>query len=103
MITVVIIKDHTAHSFGQFSFNGMKVNGSKTELCLFHKSNTAPIKILINSNEVTLKKSINILEVIYDSKLQWSDHIAHTIKRSMNALNAICLLQIFFTKRSYLG
>ena len=24
--------------------SGMKVNGSKTELCLFHKGDTAPIK-----------------------------------------------------------
>ena len=68
--------------------SGMKVNGSKTELCLFHKGNTAPIKILINGNEVASKKSINILGVIFDSKLQWSDRIAHTIKRSMNTLNA---------------
>ena len=71
-------------------------------ICLFHKGDTAPIKITINGNEVTSKKSINILGVIFDSKLQWSDHIAHTIKNSMSALNAIRLIKKFFTQKELL-
>ena len=83
--------------------SGMKVNEAKTELCLFHKGDTTPIKITINGNDVTSKKSINILGVIFDAKLQWSDHIAHTIKRSISALNAIRLIKKFFTKKELLG
>ena len=47
---------------------------------------------------VTSKKPINVLGVIFDSKLQWSDHISHSIKRLMNALNAIQIIKSFFTK-----
>ena len=81
----------------------MRVNEAKTELCLFHKGDTTPIKITINGNDVTSKKSINILGVIFDPKLQWSDHIAHTIKRSISALNAIRLIKKYFTKKELLG
>ena len=69
--------------------SGMRVNESKTEPCLFHRGDSGPITIKINGNEVVSKKSINLLGVIFDSKLQWSDHISQSIKRSMNALNAI--------------
>ena len=49
---------------------------------------------MINSN-----RSINVLGVIFDSKLQWSDHIALTIKKSFSALNAICLIKKFFNQK----
>ena len=38
------------------SSSGMKVNESKTELCLFHKGDTGPITLTINNNVVTSKK-----------------------------------------------
>ena len=71
---------------------------SKTELCLFHKVDTGPINISINGSVISSKKSINVLGVIFDSKLQWSEQISHTIKRSMNALNAIRLIRHYFKK-----
>ena len=46
---------------------------------------------------------MNILGVIFDLKLQWTDHISHSIKRSMKALNAIRLIHKFFTKRELLS
>ena len=81
----------------------MKVNESKTELCLFHRGDSGPITVNINGNEVTSKKTINILGVIFDSKLQWSDQVAHSIKRSMNALNAIRLIRRFFKRDELLN
>ena len=83
--------------------SGMKVNESKTELCLFHRGDSGPITVNINGNEVTSKKTINILGVIFDSKLQWSDQVAHSIKRSMNALNAIRLIRRFFKRDELLN
>ena len=59
--------------------SGMKVNESKTELCLFHRGDSGPITVNINGIEITSKKTINILGVIFDAKLQWSDHIYHAI------------------------
>ena len=44
-------------------------------------------------------KTINVLGVIFDSKLQWADHIAHAITKSFSALNAIRLIKKFFTQK----
>ena len=83
--------------------SGMNVNESKTELCLFHRGDSGPITVNINGNEVTSKKTINILGGIFDSKLQWSEQIAHCIKCSMNALNAIHLIRQYFKRDELLN
>ena len=42
------------------------------------------------------QKKINVLGVIFDQKLQWSDHVAHCISESNKALCAIRLISKFF-------
>ena len=69
--------------------SGMKVNEAKMNLCLFHAKDTAPIVINFNGIQLTSSTNINILGVIFDQKLQWGDYVAHCIKRSSKALNAI--------------
>ena len=73
---------------------GIKVNESKTSLCLFHRGDTTPITINLYGKLIKSNKMINVLGVIFDSKLQWNDHIAHALKRSMKALNAIRLMKL---------
>ena len=55
--------------------SGMKVNESKTDLCLFHRGDTTQITLELYGKSITSNKTINILGVIFDSKLQWADHI----------------------------
>ena len=74
-----------------------------TDLCLFHRRDTTPISISINGVNLTSNKTINILGVIFDSKLTWVDHISHAIKRSITALNAIRIIKRFFTKKELLS
>ena len=81
--------------------SGMRVNESKTDLCLFHRGDTTPISISINGVNLTSNKTIKILVVIFDSKLTWADHISHAIKCSITALNAIRIIKRFFTKRNF--
>ena len=81
------------------SKSGMKVNEQKTDLCLFYKRDVASISIILSGQVISSNKTINVLGVIFDSKLQWSDHIALTIKKSFNALNAIKLIKKFFTPK----
>ena len=40
--------------------------------------------------------SMNVLGVIFDSKLSWNDHIAHCISKSKKALFALRLLRKYF-------
>ena len=47
-------------------------------------------------------KTINVLGVLFDQKLQWSDHIASCIAKSNRALSAIRLIRKFFTTKELL-
>ena len=80
----------------------MKVNDAKTGLCLFYSKDTTPIQITLNNVTITSSKSINVLGVIFDQKLQWSEHISNCILKSSKALNAIRLIRKFFTTKELL-
>ena len=45
---------------------------------------------------------VNVLRVIFDSKLQWAPQVANCISKSLSALNAIRLIKKFFTKKELL-
>jgi hypothetical protein len=62
--------------------SGLNVNQSKTEICLFHKQDQQPIQVTVENVIVTSKKSMNVLGVIFDSKLDWSIQIATCIKKA---------------------
>ena len=80
----------------------MRVNESKTDLCLFYRGDTTPITLTVYGQKIKSNRTINVLGVIFDTKLQWPDHIAHAIKRSMKSLNAIKLIKKFFTRNELL-
>ena len=77
--------------------SGLKVNESKTEICLFHRSESQSIEIIVNG--VTLKSTpqIKVLGVIFDSGLKWTQQIANTVKKAKFALNAIKLIRKYFS------
>ena len=76
--------------------SGLKVNESKTEICLFHRSDRKIIIIEINNVQIRSTPQINVLGVTFDSKLQWNEHIAKTIKKSNRNLHAIRIIAKFF-------
>ena len=45
---------------------------------------------------------MNVLGVIFDSKLQWAPQVANCITKSQNALNAVKLIKRFFTRTELL-
>ena len=47
---------------------------------------------------VVSKKSINVLGVTFDSKLQWGDHITNAINKSRKSLHAIRLITKYLQK-----
>ena len=76
--------------------SGMIVNNNKTEICLFYKNDVAPINIIMDNTTVKTKSTINILGVLFDSKLHWGQHITQAIHKANRALNAIKLIRKFF-------
>jgi hypothetical protein len=82
--------------------SGLKVNESKTELCLFHRKDTQPVQINLSNILVRSKPSINVLGVIFDSKLQWVEQVSKAVRRANSALHAIRLIRKFFTTKELL-
>ena len=83
--------------------SGMKVNESKTDLCLFYKEDSTPISLNLYGKTIVSNKTMNVLGVIFDSKMQWSNQVAHAIKRSTKALNAIKLIKKIFNQQELLS
>ena len=82
--------------------SGMKVNEAKTCLCLFYHKDSTPIEITLNNVKIKSVTKINVLGVIFDQRLQWSDHISHCTKKSSKALCAIRLISKFFNTQELL-
>jgi hypothetical protein len=49
--------------------SGLVVNSSKTELCLFHRNDQPVIEIRVCNDPMKCQKSMNVLGVTFDSKL----------------------------------
>ena len=77
--------------------SGLKVNETKTEVCLFHRSIEAKIHLSVNGSIIESSKSMSVLGVIFDSKLNWNDHIAKAINKANSALHCIRLIKNYFT------
>ena len=77
--------------------SGLKVNEIKTELCLFHRLDQPIVTINLNGQQITSKKTMNVLGVCFDSKLQWQEQVALTIKKAKSSLHAIKLIKPYFS------
>ena len=76
--------------------SGLKINGTKTELCLFHRNDHAPITITLNGITLKSKSSINVLGVQFDSKLTWIDQVNKSINKARKTLHGINLIKKYF-------
>ena len=76
--------------------SGLKVNESKTELCIFHRSMNTDGNLLIDNVLIESKNEINVLGITFDSKLQWSPQVSRAIKGANNSLQAIKLIRKYF-------
>jgi hypothetical protein len=72
--------------------SGLKVNQEKTHLCLFYMKDTACVSITLDNVVILSKKEINVLGVVFDSRLCWDNHVEKVINKENKALNAIKLL-----------
>ena len=68
------------------SDSGLKVNKAKTELCIFYKNDTNQIVLDLNGTEIKSSNTMNVLGVIFDSKLQWCSQVANSVRKANSAL-----------------
>ena len=72
--------------------SGLVVNEEKTEVCLFHRRDHQTVYLTINGKQIMTKKTINVLGVVFDGKLQWTNQIKQAINKSKRALHGIKLI-----------
>ena len=77
--------------------SGLKVNESKTEMCMFHRNQTKIVTLTLNDAIIRSTPQIKVLGIIFDSKLQWKEQISNAIKKSDRALQAIKIIKKYFT------
>ena len=78
--------------------SGLKVNESKTELCIFHRTNNTEGRLIVDNETIESKNEINVLGITFDSKLQWIPQVSRAIKGANNSLQAIKLIRKYFSK-----
>jgi hypothetical protein len=83
--------------------SGLLVNTSKTEICLFYNQDTAPVSVRVQGIPVVTKKSMNVLGVIFDSKLCWSEQVTSAVNSANCSLNAIKIIRKFFSSRELIN
>ena len=76
--------------------SGLLVNESKTEVCLFHRSDQPKFFITLQNLRIESKKEMNVLGVTFDSKLNWNAHVANAICKAKKSLYALRLLRKLF-------
>jgi hypothetical protein len=76
----------------------LKINESKTELCVFHRSKDADIEIEFCNHRIKNKSNINILGILFDSKLNWHDHVDRRVIEANQRLFAIKTIKNYFTQ-----
>jgi arginine deiminase len=51
------------------------------------------VRLKIGGDTIITKKTINVLGVIFDTNLQWTEHLAKATTKSNHALNGFNLLE----------
>ena len=82
--------------------SGLKINKSKTELCVFTRTAHQAVSITVNGTIIESKNTMNVLGLLFDSKLQWGPHVAKILQKADRALNAIKLIKRFFNEQELL-
>ena len=78
--------------------SGLKINNSKTEICIFHRTETNIVNITIDNTIITSTDTINILGITFDCHLKWNQQYTKAIKEANSNLYAIKRIAKFFTK-----
>ena len=77
--------------------SGMKVNASKTELCIFHRNDIQSSVIILDNEQIFSKSTIKVLGLTFDSKLNWFSHVTSTLIKCKRTLQAIRLISEYFS------
>jgi hypothetical protein len=78
--------------------SGLKVNEAKTEMCVFHRNKNERVEIELCGHKIKNKTNINILGILFDSQLNWTDHVNIAVAEANQRLFALKIIKPYFTK-----
>jgi hypothetical protein len=58
------------------------VNKTQTEICIFHKHECQVLEIRVKDTIVKTKNIVNVLGVLFHTRLMWCGQVAKTIMKS---------------------
>ena len=90
-------QDNTSKMIEWLNDSGLMINTDKTEICIFHKSDTVCPLLTIGANVFQIKNQIKILGTVFDTKLQWNEHVHYAIRNANKSKQALCLIAKYFT------
>ena len=85
-----------------YSQSGLVVNQSKTEICLFYKTDVEAVNVSVGTSRIRTLLEMNVLGVVFDSKLQWNSHVCKCIKKANKSLCALKLIRKYFNTQELL-
>ena len=81
------------------SGSGLAVNIAKTELAVFHRYDSGSSIIMLRDLEIRSKPVINILGILFDTRLTWDSHVDHCITRARKSQHVLRTVRSFFTEK----
>jgi hypothetical protein len=95
---VVSLKNSVTNVASWLKSSGLKVNDSKTELCIFHRKTRVQIEIELGGCMIQSKENISILGMTFDCQLRWDEQINNSIKNANRSLFALKVIKNHFNK-----
>ena len=84
--------------------SGMVINATKTEAAYFALQElTNPPTVNIDGNQIELKKTMNVLGLIFDHKLQWGAQVEKILREANSRTQAIRHIQQHLTRKECLA
>jgi hypothetical protein len=65
------------------------------ETCFFHQNDQPTVTIKLQGNSIRSNKTINVLGILFDSKLSWVAQVPHAISKANRALHTIKIIKKF--------
>ena len=82
--------------------NKLTLNISKTHFMVFHRAKHKNYEVNIEINEMVIEhvKQTEFLSVIFDDKLDWSNHISYINSKIAKGVGIICRAKKYFTTKA---
>ena len=78
--------------------SGMKVNITKTEFTVFHKSLNTAGRIRIGVELIDAKQEMGVLGIVFDSRLEWTKQVDKSILRARQSSQALKRIRNYFSE-----